>query len=185
MGINVHQIHRLFVFLQKNPQFSISLNYFISQAPWARNSFLDKEKPRSVMILSPPMVEPKVNQSNMLSMCSCYFACTANENVCSVTYSYSIHIASDSNYSNVLNHAHYNSKYVQKPMSTMHSVSFNGIRKKQHALVYPSFIDSRSKSYIPMNNYDGQTSMVRLAKFYETSRAHSFVNVSQVVSSYI
>jgi hypothetical protein len=35
-----------------------------------------------------------------------------------------------------------------------------------------------------MNNYDGQTNMVRLANFYETSRAHSFVNVSEVVSSY-
>jgi hypothetical protein len=32
-----------------------------------------------------------------------------------------------------------------------------------------------------MNNYDGQTNMVRLANFYETSRAHSFVNVAQVV----
>jgi hypothetical protein len=113
------------------------LNYFISHAPWARNAFLDKEKLRSVMVLSPPMVEPKVNHANMLSMCNGYFACTANFNVGAVTYSDSICVASDSNCSNVLNQAYYNSKYVQKPMSNMHSVSFKDISNKQQALVYP------------------------------------------------
>jgi hypothetical protein len=42
----------------KNLQFGMSLNYLPSQAPSARNIFLERQKMESAMVLSSPVVEP-------------------------------------------------------------------------------------------------------------------------------
>jgi hypothetical protein len=42
----------------ENSQFGMLLNYFPREAPSARNTFLDKEKLESAMVLSQPLVEP-------------------------------------------------------------------------------------------------------------------------------
>jgi hypothetical protein len=41
----------------ENLHVGMSLNYFPSQIPSARNTFLDREKSQSAMVLNPPMVE--------------------------------------------------------------------------------------------------------------------------------
>jgi hypothetical protein len=84
------------------------------------------------MVFSPPLVDPKVQNTNMLSLPSGYFVSTVNSHVDIAAYDDSVLVASTSNYSDVLVHAYHNSEYVQKSMSTMHS----GIRNIQHAPAY-------------------------------------------------
>jgi hypothetical protein len=47
----------------------MSLNYFPSQAPLARDTFLDKEAPKSEMIFSLPMVQ----ETSMILMPNDFF----------------------------------------------------------------------------------------------------------------
>jgi hypothetical protein len=113
---------------------------------------LDKEKLESAMVLSPPLVDPKVQNANMLSLPSGYFACTVNSHVDVADYSDSILVASTNNYSDGLDHSLHNSKCVQKPMSTMHHVSFNSISNMHHVSGY-SHSSTIEQIHMPMVNY--------------------------------
>jgi hypothetical protein len=104
------------------------LNYFSSKTPLARNTFLDKEVPKSEMVFSLPIVQ----QASMILTPNDYFVSTINSHGDVAIYSDSVLIASASNYSNVLVHSCHNFEYVQKLMSTMH----NGISNIQHAPAY-------------------------------------------------
>jgi hypothetical protein len=112
----------------ESTQFNMLLNYFPTQAPLTRDTFLDKEVLKSEMVFSLPMVQ----QTSMILMSNDYFASTVNSHVDVVIYSDSVPVASASNYSDVLIHACHHSEYVQKLMSTMHS----GISNIQHAPAY-------------------------------------------------
>jgi hypothetical protein len=87
----------------------MSLNYFPSQAPSVRDTFLDIEVPKSETVFSLPMVQ----QTSMISTHNDYFVSTINSHVDVATYSDSVLVALASNYSNVLVHACHNSEYVK------------------------------------------------------------------------
>jgi hypothetical protein len=112
----------------ESTHFNMTLSYFPSQAPSTRDTFLDKEVPKSEMIFSLPMVQ----HTSMVLTPNDYVASTINSCVDVATYSDSVLVASASNYSDVLVHTCHNSEYVQKSMSTMH----NGISNIQHTLAY-------------------------------------------------
>jgi hypothetical protein len=83
----------------------MSLNYFPSQAPLSRDTFLDKEAPKSEMIFSLPMVQ----ETSMILMPNDFFVSTVNSYVDVATYSDSVLVTSGSNYSDVLVRAYHNS----------------------------------------------------------------------------
>jgi hypothetical protein len=99
----------------ESAQFNTSLNCFPSQAPSARDTFLDIEVPKSGTVINLPMVQ----QTSMISMPNDYFVSVVNSHVDVETYSDTVLVASASNYSDILVHACHNSEYVQKSMSTM------------------------------------------------------------------
>jgi hypothetical protein len=103
----------------------------------ARNTFLDKEVPKSEIVFSPPMFKSKLQHASMLSMPNDCFANIINSHVDVATYSDNILVASASNCLNGLNHRYYNSEYEKMLMSIMHSESFNDFGNIQHALAYP------------------------------------------------
>jgi hypothetical protein len=57
------------------------LNYFSSQSPLARNTFIDKEVPKSEIVFSPPIFESKLQHASMLSMPNDCFASIVNYHV--------------------------------------------------------------------------------------------------------
>jgi hypothetical protein len=161
--VNQHALNSSAIHLPlESTQFNTSLNYFPSQAPSARDTFLDIEVPKSGTVLNLPMVQ----QTSMISTPNDYFVRTINSHVDVATYSDSVLVASASNYSDVLVHACHNSEYVQKLMSTMHS----GISNIQHAPAY-SHSSVIERIHMPMNNYHDQTNIIYLESFHETSYA--------------
>jgi hypothetical protein len=136
------------------------LSYFPSQAPLARDTFIDIEVLKSETIFSLPMVQ----QTSMISMPNDYFVSTVNSHVDVATYSDSVLVASASNYSDILVHACHNSEYVQKSMSSMHS----SISNIQHALAY-SHSSAIEQIHMSMNNYHDQTNIIYPESFHETS----------------
>jgi hypothetical protein len=158
----------------ESTQFNMPLNYFSSQAPSARDNFLDKEVPKSEMVFSLPMVQ----QTSMILTSNDYFASTVNSHIDVATYSDSILAASVSNYSDVLVHACHNSEYVQKSMSTMHS----GISNIQHAPAY-SHSSTLEQSHMPMHSYHDQTNTISLESFHEASYVSGPNNLQHGVSS--
>jgi hypothetical protein len=144
----------------ESTQFNMPLNYFPSQAPSARDTFLDKEVPKSEMVFSLPMVQ----QTSMILMPNDYFASTVKSHVDVVTYSDSVLVASASNYSDVLVHTCHNFEYVQKSMSTM----LGGFSSIQHAPAY-SHSSAIEQIHMTMNNYHDQTNIIYPESFYEAS----------------
>jgi hypothetical protein len=92
----------------ESTQFNMSLNYFPSQPPSARDTFLDKEVPKSEMVFSLPMVQ----HTSMILIPNDYFMSTINSHVGVATYNDSALVVSASNYSDVLIHAYHNSEYI-------------------------------------------------------------------------
>jgi hypothetical protein len=173
--VNQHVLNSLAIHVPlESTQFNMSLNYFPSQAPSARDTFLDIEVLRSETVFSSPMVQ----QTSMISMHNNYFVSTVNSNVDVATYSDSVLVASASNYSDVLVHACHNSEYVQKSMSTMH----NGINNIQHAPAY-SHSSAIEQIDMPMNNYHDQTNIIYPKKFHATSYVSGPNNFQHGVSS--
>jgi hypothetical protein len=86
----------------------MSLNYLPSEAPLARDTFLDKEVPKSEMVFSLPLVQ----QTSMILMPNDYFTSIVNSRVDVATYSDRVLVASASNYSDVLVRAYHNFEYV-------------------------------------------------------------------------
>jgi hypothetical protein len=144
----------------ESTHFNMSLNYFPSQAPSTRDTFLDKEVPKSEMFFSLPMVQ----HTSMILTPNDYVASTINSCVYVATYSDSVLVASASNYSDVLIHACHNFEYVQKSMSTMHS----GISNIQHAPAY-SHSSATKQIHMPMNNYHDQTNILYPESFHGAS----------------
>jgi hypothetical protein len=140
-------------------KFNMSLNYFPSQAPSARDTFLDIEVLRSETVFSLPVV----HHTSMILTPNDYFVSNVNSHVDVATYSDSVLVASASNYSYVLVHA-YNSEYVQKSMSTMHS----GISNIQHAPAYSHSLIIE-QIHMSMNNYHDQTNIMYPKSFHEAS----------------
>jgi hypothetical protein len=153
----------------------MSLNYFPSQAPSTRDTFLDKEVPKSEMVFSLPMVQ----QTSMILRPSDYFASTINSHVDVAIYSDSVLVTSACNYSDVLVYAYHNSKYVQKLVSTMHSV----ISNIQHAPAY-SHSSVIEKIHMLMNNYHDQTNIIYPESFHEASYVSGPNNFQHGVSSF-
>jgi galactitol-specific phosphotransferase system IIB component len=144
----------------ESTQFNTSLNYFPSQAPLVRDTFIDIEVLKSETVFSLPMVQ----QTSMISMPNDYFVSIVNSHVDVATYSDSVLVASASNYSDVLVHACHNSEYVQKSMSTMHG----GFSSIQHAPAY-SHSSAIEQIHMTMNNYHDQTNIIYPESFYEAS----------------
>jgi hypothetical protein len=144
----------------ESTQFNMLLNYFPSQAPSARDTFLDKKVPKSEMVFSLPMVQ----HTSMILTPNDYVASTINSCVDVRTYSDSVLVVSASNYSDVLVHACNNFEYVQKSMSTMHS----GISNIQHAPAY-SHSSATKQIHMLMNNYHDQTNIIYPESFHEAS----------------
>jgi galactitol-specific phosphotransferase system IIB component len=144
----------------ESTQFNTSLSYFPSQAPLARDTFIDIEVLKSETVFSLPMVQ----QTSMISMPNDYFVSTVNSHVDVATYSDSVLVASASNYSDILVHACHNSEYVQKSMSSMHS----SISNIQHAPAY-SHSSAIEQIHMSMNNYHDQTNIIYPESFHETS----------------
>jgi hypothetical protein len=144
----------------ESTQFNMSLNYFPSTAPSARDTFLDKEVPKSETFFSLPLLQ----HASMLSMPNDCFANTINSHVDVAMYSDSVLVGSSSNYLDVLVHACHNSEYVQMSMSTMH----NGISNILHSPTYyhSSVIE---QIHMPMNNYHDQTNIIYLESSHEES----------------
>jgi hypothetical protein len=135
----------------ESTHFNMSLNYFPSQAPLTRDTFLDKEVSKSEMVFSLPMIQ----HTSMILIPNDYVVSTINSCVDVATYSDSVLVASASNYSDVLVHACHNSEYVQKSMSTMNS----GTSNIQHAPAY-SHSSAIEQIHMPMNNYHDQTNII-------------------------
>jgi hypothetical protein len=95
----------------ESTQFNTPLNYFSSQSPLTRNTFNDKEVPKSEIVFSAPMLESKLQHASVLSMPNDCFVSIINSHVDVAMYSDSILVASASNCSNGLNHTYYNSAY--------------------------------------------------------------------------
>jgi galactitol-specific phosphotransferase system IIB component len=110
----------------ESTKLNTSINYFSSQSPLARITFIDKEVPKSEIVFSPPIFKSKLQHSSMLSMPNDCFVNIVNSHVDVTTYRDNILVASASNCSNGLNHTYYNSEYEQMSMSITHLESFNG-----------------------------------------------------------
>jgi hypothetical protein len=126
----------------------------------ARDTFLDKEVPKSEMVFSLPMVQ----HTGMILTPNDYFVSTVNSRVDVATNSDSVLVASASNYSDILVHACHNSQYVQKSMLIMHS----DISNIQHAPAY-SHSSTIEQIHMPINNYHDQTNIIHPESFHETS----------------
>jgi hypothetical protein len=159
----------------ESTQFNMSLNYFPSQAPLPRDTFLDKEVPKSEMVFSLLMNQ----HTSMILTHSDYFVSTINSGVDVATYSDSVLVASTSNYSDALVHACHNSEYVQKSMSTIH----NGISNIQHAHAYSHSL-AIEQIHMPMNNYHDQTNIIYPESFHEASYVSGPNNFQHSVSSF-
>jgi hypothetical protein len=119
----------------------------------------------------------------MLSMPNGYFASTPNSHVDVATYSDSLLISSASNCLDDPNHTYHNFEYVQKSMSTMCYVSFNGISNIQRAPAY-SHSSAIEQIHMPMNNYHDQTSMTSSANFPKALYVSGSSNGQEGVSSF-
>jgi hypothetical protein len=164
-------------------QFNTPLNYFSSQSPLARNTFVDKEVLKSEIVFSPPMFESKLQHASMFSMPNDCFANIVNSHVDVSTYGDNIVVASASNCSNGLNHTYYNSEYEQMSMSIMHFESFNGFGNIQHAPAYPHS-PTIERIHMPMNINHDQTNMENLANFHKASYVSCSSDGQQGVSSF-
>jgi hypothetical protein len=78
----------------ESTQFNMTLNYFPSQTPSARDTFIDIEVPKSETVFSLQMVQ----HTSMILMPNDYFAGTVNSRVDVATYSGSVLVPSTSNY---------------------------------------------------------------------------------------
>jgi hypothetical protein len=156
-------------------QFNMPLNYFPLQAHSARDTFLDKEVPKSEMVSSLPMVQ----HTSMILMPNDYFVSIINSHVDVATYSDSVLVSSASNYLDVFVRAYHNSEYVQKSVSTMHS----GISNIQHAPAY-SYSLAIEQMHMPMNNYHYQTNIIYPESFHEASYISSPNTFQHGVSSF-
>jgi hypothetical protein len=139
----------------------MSLNYFPSQAPSVRDTFLDIEVPKSETVFSLPMVQ----QTSMISTHNDYFVSTINSHVDVATYSDSVLVALASNYSDVLVHACHNSEYVKSryQLCTIALATYDMhllilIHRCQLCIIYPESFHETSYVSGPNNFQHGVSS---------------------------
>ena len=125
---------------------------------------------------------PEVQHANTSHVYNNYCASTTNCHVDVARNNDSVHIASAIHYSdNGFYYAHHNKSknYMQRPISNnMHTLNFKATSNIQYT---PSHTSAAEQVHMPMNNYQGQTSMVSSVILYETPCANNFSTIQQGV----
>ena len=125
---------------------------------------------------------PEVQHANTSHDYNNYCASTTNCHVDVARNNDSVHIASAIHYSdNGFYYAHHNKSknYMQRPISNnMHTLNIKATSNIQYT---PSHTLAVEQVHMPMNNYQGQTSMVSSVILYETPCANNFSTIQQGV----